>query len=34
MVLNGESEDRRGKKLYPGDRLQVAGETYELVQGL
>ncbi|MDD6386259.1 S4 domain-containing protein YaaA [Lactobacillus equicursoris] len=34
VVLNGESEDRRGKKLYPGDRLQVAGETYELVQGL
>ncbi|WP_201330183.1 S4 domain-containing protein YaaA [Lactobacillus nasalidis] len=34
VLLNGASEDRRGKKLYPGDRLEVAGTEYELVQGL
>ncbi|WP_010279248.1 S4 domain-containing protein YaaA [Paenibacillus senegalensis] len=23
--VNGESEQRRGKKLYPGDQVEVAG---------
>ena len=34
VLLNGEAEDRRGKKLYPGDKLEVAGESYELTKGL
>ena len=25
VLLNGEAEDRLGKKLYPGDKLEVAG---------
>lgn len=29
VMLNGESENRRGKKLHPGDLLEVAGEKYE-----
>ena len=34
VLLNGEAKDRRGKKLYPGDKLEVAGESYELTKGL
>ena len=34
VLVNGDKEDRRGRKLYPGDRLTVAGKEYELVQGL
>ena len=34
VLLNGEVEDRRGKKLYPGDKLEVAWESYELTKGL
>lgn len=34
VLVNGDKEDRRGRKLYPGDRLSVAGKEYELVQGL
>ena len=29
VVLNGEKEDRRGKKLYPGDQLEIAEQKYE-----
>lgn len=29
VVLNGEKEDRRGKKLYPGDELEIAEQKYE-----
>ena len=29
VKLNGESENRRGKKLHPGDHLEVAEEKYE-----
>lgn len=29
VMLNDESENRRGKKLHPGDLLEVAGEKYE-----
>lgn len=28
ILLNGEEEKRRGKKIYPGDILSVNGITY------
>lgn len=32
VKLNGEEENRRGKKLYPGDLLEVQGEgTFRMV---
>ncbi|WP_294891636.1 S4 domain-containing protein YaaA [uncultured Lactobacillus sp.] len=30
VLLNGIKENRRGKKLRPGDKLEIADETYEL----
>ncbi|UZN42310.1 S4 domain-containing protein YaaA [Lactobacillus sp. IBH004] len=30
VLLNGIKENRRGKKLHPGDTLEIAHETYEL----
>lgn len=27
-IVNGESEDRRGRKLYPGDVVTFQGEDY------
>lgn len=30
--VNQELENRRGRKLYPGDRVEIAGfDTYEIV---
>lgn len=29
VVLNGEAENRRGKKLHVGDELEVNGEHYQ-----
>ena len=26
--VNGEIENRRGRKLYPGDQVEVLGKTY------
>lgn len=31
VKLNGEVEDRRGKKIHPGDELNLAGEEYEFI---
>ncbi|MCR1902740.1 RNA-binding protein [Lactobacillus taiwanensis] len=31
VQLNGELEDRRGKKLHSGDVLKLAGEEYEFI---
>lgn len=28
VTVNGEIERRRGRKLYPGDRVKVAGTVY------
>ncbi|MBS9338723.1 S4 domain-containing protein YaaA [Fructobacillus sp. M2-14] len=28
VLLNGEQENRRGKKLYPGDLIETAGEAF------
>ncbi len=33
VILNGASENRRGKKLHPGDKLEVKGMQYEFRQG-
>ncbi len=30
VFLNGERETRRGKKLYPGDIIEVDGKGYEV----
>ena len=32
--VNGEVEERRGRKLYPGDTIKVAGEgSFEVTAG-
>lgn len=31
IFVNGEPENRRGRKLYPGDQLNVEGAEFELV---
>ncbi len=28
--VNGEVEQRRGRKLYPGDRVEVAGKMFSV----
>ena len=28
VLVNGEKELRRGRKLYPGDRIEVGGKVY------
>ena len=28
VLVNGELEDRRGRKLYPGDTVEVEGRTF------
>lgn len=28
IVVNGEKENRRGRKLYPGDTVKIEGKTY------
>ena len=32
VLVNGEVEQRRGRKLYPGDRVSFEGETYQVVK--
>lgn len=31
IFVNGEKEDRRGRKLYPGDTVQIQNKKYEVV---
>ena len=31
--VNGEVEPRRGRKLYPGDRVELAGESFQVEGG-
>ncbi|AIQ10596.1 S4 domain-containing protein YaaA [Paenibacillus durus] len=33
VLVNGEREDRRGRKLYPGDKVEVKGEGLFEVAG-
>ena len=30
ILVNGETEKRRGRKLYPGDTVSVNGRKYEI----
>lgn len=30
VLVNGEVETRRGKKLRPGDQIQLQGEDYQI----
>jgi ribosome-associated protein len=30
VLVNGEIELRRGRKLYPGDRIEVAGKAFKV----
>ena len=30
VVVNGEKESRRGRKLYPGDIVEVLGQKYQV----
>lgn len=32
IVVNGEKEDRRGRKLYAGDVIVIEGQTFSLVK--
>lgn len=32
VKVNGELENRRGRKLYPGDLIEVEGKIYEIVK--
>lgn len=30
IYVNGEKEDRRGRKLYPNDKIQIENKEYEV----
>ncbi len=30
IKVNGEKEDRRGRKLYPNDKIQIENKEYEV----
>jgi len=30
IAVNGEKEDRRGRKLYPGDVVTIEGKSYQI----
>ena len=30
IKVNGEKEDRRGRKLYPGDLIVIEGKKYQI----
>ena len=32
VLVNGESDNRRGRKLYPGDIVEVKGKRYIIVR--
>lgn len=32
VKVNGETEYQRGKKLYDGDRIEINGETIQIVK--
>lgn len=34
VLVNGEVEYRRGRKLRPGDRVECAGVTYDVTGGI
>lgn len=32
VFVNGEEDNRRGKKLYPNDKIKILNETYKIVK--
>ena len=32
VMVNGETEERRGRKLYPGDTISFQGETFQIIK--
>lgn len=32
VLVNGEEENRRGRKLYPGDTVVIRGTEFEITQ--
>ena len=30
VIINGEKDDRRGRKLYPGDVIEISNEKYTI----
>ena len=32
VIVNGRNENRRGRKLYPGDLIEINSITYEIVK--
>ncbi len=32
VLVNGESEQRRGRKLYPNDTISFGDETYRIIK--
>ena len=30
ILVNGQKEDRRGRKLYPGDRVRINGKEFKV----
>ena len=32
VKVNGETEERRGRKLYPKDTISFQGETYQIIK--
>jgi len=30
IKINGEPENRRGRKIFPGDRVEINGEIYDI----
>ena len=31
VIINGEQDDRRGRKLYPGDVIEISNEKYTII---
>ncbi|MGM0495278.1 MAG: S4 domain-containing protein YaaA [Bacillota bacterium] len=32
IFVNSENENRRGKKLYPGDKISILNEDYKIIK--
>ncbi len=32
IKVNGEKEDRRGRKIYPNDKVEIQGKKYEVTK--
>ncbi len=32
VFVNSENENRRGKKLYPGDKITILNEDYKIIK--